>query len=158
MVEHRSLVLVMIDLNKALVDNVEVWYESLGKILRIRVEYAWVPPRCEECKVYGHYTSECAKKVNTVSKVNKDGENVKTADKGKGNNIGVVNKGDGEEGWQTAINRRYNRGMGYNTRQGPSRVYNGRGGVTNNRGDFDYRVIKIWVMRVLGMLIRNPNQ
>ncbi|PWA82783.1 zinc knuckle CX2CX4HX4C [Artemisia annua] len=65
-------VLVEIDSKKALVDNVELWYESLGKILRLRVEYTWVPPRCEECKVYGHYVSECVKKVNTVSKVNKD--------------------------------------------------------------------------------------
>ncbi|PWA49856.1 hypothetical protein CTI12_AA472200 [Artemisia annua] len=132
-------VLVEIDSKKALVDNVELWYESLGKILRIRVEYAWVPPRCEECKVYGHYTSECVKKVNTVSKVNKDGENVKNTGKEKDYGTGLANNGDGEEGWQTATNRRNNRSMGYNTRQGSSGGYNGRGGISNNRGAFNYR-------------------
>ncbi|PWA40036.1 zinc knuckle CX2CX4HX4C [Artemisia annua] len=128
-------VLVEIDSSKALADNIELWYESLGKILRLRVEYTWVPPRCVECKVYGHYTSECAKKVNTVSKVNKDGDNLKTADKGKGINDSVVNNGDDGEGWQTATNRRSNRGMGYNTRYGQSGGYNGRGGVSNYRND-----------------------
>ncbi|PWA39331.1 zinc knuckle CX2CX4HX4C [Artemisia annua] len=117
--------LIEIDSNKALVDNVELWYESLGKILRLRVEYTWVPPRCEECKVYGRYTNECVKKVNMVSKVNKDGENVKVADTEKAKNVGMVNNGDGDEGWQTAVNRRNNRGAG------------GKGqlGVTINRGN-----------------------
>ncbi|PWA36691.1 zinc knuckle CX2CX4HX4C [Artemisia annua] len=132
-------VLVEIDSSKALVDNVELWYESLGKILKLWVEYTWVPPRCDECKVYGHYLSECAKKVNTVSKVNKDGENVRNIGNDKDNSTGVANNGDGEEGWQTATNRRNNRGMGYNTRQGPSGGYNVRGGVSNNRGAFNYR-------------------
>ncbi|PWA58114.1 hypothetical protein CTI12_AA401330 [Artemisia annua] len=118
-------VLVEIDSSKALVDNVELWYESLGKILKLWVEYTWVPPRCDECKVYGHYLSECAKKVNTVSKVNKDGENVRNIGKDKDNSTCVANNGDGEEGWQTATNRRNNRGIGYNTRQGPSGGYNG---------------------------------
>ncbi|PWA41224.1 zinc knuckle CX2CX4HX4C [Artemisia annua] len=104
--------LVEIDSNKALVDNLELWYESLGKILRLRVEYTWVPPRCEEFKVYGRYTSECVKKVNMVSKVNKDGENVKVADTEKAKNVGMVNNGDGDEGWQTAVNRRNNMGAG----------------------------------------------
>ncbi|PWA66726.1 hypothetical protein CTI12_AA319930 [Artemisia annua] len=75
--------LVEIDSSKALVDNVELWYESLGKILKLWVEYTWVPPRCEEYKVYGHYLSKCAKKVNTVSKVNKNSENERAADVAK---------------------------------------------------------------------------
>ncbi|PWA86295.1 hypothetical protein CTI12_AA141150 [Artemisia annua] len=128
-------VLVEIESSKALVDNVELWYESLGKILKLWVEYTWVPPRCEECKVYGHYLSECAKKVNTVSKVNKDGDNVKVTDTEKAKNVGTVNNGDDDEGWQTAVNRRNNRGVGNNVRQGPSGGYNVRRGFNNNRGD-----------------------
>ncbi|PWA35786.1 zinc knuckle CX2CX4HX4C [Artemisia annua] len=130
-------VLVEIDSSKALVDNVELWYESLGKILRLRVEYNWVPPRCEECKVYGHYLSECANKINKVSKVNKDGESVKAADVTKGNSNDVANNGDGDEGWQTAVNHRNSRGAGYNTRQGPLGGYNVRKGFNNERGGFN---------------------
>ncbi|PWA46915.1 hypothetical protein CTI12_AA503860 [Artemisia annua] len=134
-------ILVEIDSNKALVDNVELWYESLGKILRLRVEYNWVPHRCEECKVYGHYTSECVKKVNMVSKVNKNGETVKAADVMKSNSNGKNHNDDIEEGWQTAGNRRNNRKGGYNTRQGffggnnvRTGFYNEKDGV-NNRGN-----------------------
>ncbi|PWA39333.1 zinc knuckle CX2CX4HX4C [Artemisia annua] len=130
-------VLVEIDSSKALVDNVELWYESLGKILRLRVEYTWVPPRCEECKVYGHYVSECVKKVNTVSKVTKDGENIKAADKEKGTNSDEVNNGD--EGWHTVGNRRNNRGAGNNVRQGSVGSYNVRRGFNNYRGDLNNR-------------------
>ncbi|PWA48972.1 reverse transcriptase domain, Reverse transcriptase zinc-binding domain protein [Artemisia annua] len=82
-------------------------YESLGKILKLWVEYTWVPPRCEECKVYVHYLNECAKKVNTVSKVR----------------------------WQIAGNRRNNRVTSSNFRQGPVGGYNVKRGFNNNRGD-----------------------
>ncbi|PWA97824.1 reverse transcriptase domain, Reverse transcriptase zinc-binding domain protein [Artemisia annua] len=131
-------VLVEIDSSKALVDNVELWYESLGKILKLWVEYTWVPPRCEECKVYGHYLSECAKKVNTVSKVNKDGETVKPADVKQSNN----NNGDkvdyGDEGWQTATRRNF-RNTSNNYHQGQVGNYNVRRGGTSNRGGFNNR-------------------
>ncbi|PWA60436.1 zinc knuckle CX2CX4HX4C [Artemisia annua] len=110
-------VLVEIDSSKALVDNVELWYESLGKILKLSLEYTWVPPRCEECKVYGHYLSECAKKVNTVSKVNKDGDTVKPVDVKQSNNNDGAKVDDGDEGWQTATRRNF-RNTGNNYRQG----------------------------------------
>ncbi|PWA54660.1 hypothetical protein CTI12_AA434910 [Artemisia annua] len=132
-------VLVEIDSSKALVDNVELWYESLGKILKIWVEYTWVPPRCEECKVYGHYLSECAKKVNTVSKVNKDGDNVKVTTTEKAKNVSTVNNGDGNEGWQTSVNRKNNRGVGNNVCQGPVGGYNVGRGFNNNRGNVSNR-------------------
>ncbi|PWA84567.1 hypothetical protein CTI12_AA104240 [Artemisia annua] len=127
-------VLVEIDSSNALVDNVELWYKSLGKILKLWVEYTWVPPRCEECKVYGHYLSECAKKVNTVSKVNKDGENVKAVGVTKSTSNGENKNGEEEEGWQTAGNRRNMRNGGYNTRQGPVGGYNAKRGSYNDRG------------------------
>ncbi|PWA38897.1 hypothetical protein CTI12_AA581690 [Artemisia annua] len=111
-------VLVEIDSSRTLVDNVELWYEKLGKVLRIRVEYTWVPPRCKECKVFGHYWNDCVKKVNTVSKVNKDGENVKDAGVTLNKSNGENDNGDGDEGWQIAGNRRNMRNVGYNTHQG----------------------------------------
>ncbi|GJX42802.1 zinc knuckle CX2CX4HX4C containing protein [Tanacetum coccineum] len=39
----------------------------------IKVEYEWQPPRCTECKVFGHSHDKCPKRVNleTLSK-NKD--------------------------------------------------------------------------------------
>ncbi|PWA52899.1 hypothetical protein CTI12_AA386870 [Artemisia annua] len=131
-------VLVEIDSSKALVDNVELWYESLGKILKLWVEYTWVPPRCEECKVYGHYLSECAKKVNTVSKVNKDGETVKPADVKQSNNNDGAKVDDGDEGSQTATRRNF-RNTGNNYRQGQVGNYNVRRGGTSNRGGFNNR-------------------
>ncbi|PWA48445.1 zinc knuckle CX2CX4HX4C [Artemisia annua] len=127
-------VLVEIDSSKALVDNVELWYEKLGKVPRIRVEYTWVPPRCKECKVFGHYWSDCVKKVNTVSKVSKDVENVKDGGVTLSTSNGEINNGDGEEGWQTAGNRRNMRNVGYNTRQGSVGGYNGIRGIYNDRG------------------------
>ncbi|PWA85602.1 hypothetical protein CTI12_AA147190 [Artemisia annua] len=127
-------VLVKIDSSKPLVDGVELWYESLGKVLKLWVEYTWVPPRCEECKVFGHYLSDCARKVNTGSAVNKNGENVKVADVKQGNNNEGANTGDGEDGWQIAGNHKNGRGVGNSVRQGGFGVYNARRGVTNNRG------------------------
>ncbi|PWA49855.1 hypothetical protein CTI12_AA472190 [Artemisia annua] len=92
-------VLVEIDSSKPLVDNVELWYEGLGKVLKLWIEYSWVPPRCEECKIFGHYLSECARKVNTVRAVNKDGETVKPDDVKQSNNNEGAKIGDGDEGW-----------------------------------------------------------
>ncbi|PWA50741.1 hypothetical protein CTI12_AA469070 [Artemisia annua] len=130
-------VLVEIDSNKPLVDTVELWYESLGKILKLWVEYAWVPPRCEECKVFGHYLSDCSRKVNTVSSVNKNGETVKTADLKKGNNGNAVNNVDDDEGWQTATGRRNGKGVGNNVGQANFGGYNFRRNVSNyNRGSY----------------------
>ncbi|PWA41381.1 hypothetical protein CTI12_AA556490 [Artemisia annua] len=128
-------VLVEIDSNKPLVDTVELWYESLGKVLKLWVEYTWVPPRCEECKVFGHYLSDCARKVNTVSTVDKNGETVRTVDLKNGTSGNVANNIDSEEGWQTATSRRNGRGVGSNARHGMFGDYNVRKGVSNsNRG------------------------
>ncbi|PWA38381.1 hypothetical protein CTI12_AA581910 [Artemisia annua] len=126
-------VLVEIDSNKPLVDSVELWYESLGKVLKLWVEHTWVPPRCEECKVFGNYLSDCTRKVNTVSAINKNGENVKVADVKQGNKNEGTNNGDGDVGWQTAGNRRNGRGVGNNVRQGSVGGYNVRRGINNNR-------------------------
>ncbi|PWA81703.1 hypothetical protein CTI12_AA185460 [Artemisia annua] len=143
-------VLVEIDSSKLLVDSVELWYESLGKVLKLWVEYSWVPPRCEECKIFGHRLSECARKVNTVQTVNKDGEkvaNMKNGNSGKGvkdtdalngstgNGVNNVNMTDGDGGWQSVVNRRNVMSVMNNTRQGSFGDYNGRRVMNyNNRG------------------------
>ncbi|PWA36320.1 hypothetical protein CTI12_AA602530 [Artemisia annua] len=131
-------VLVEIDSSKSLLDSVELWYEGLGKVLRLWIEYSWVPPRCEECKIFGHYLSECARKVNTVRAVNKDGETVKPTDVKQSDNNNGANVDDGDEGWQTAT-RRNGRNTGNNYRQGQVGNYNVRRGGTSNRGGFNNR-------------------
>ncbi|PWA60341.1 zinc knuckle CX2CX4HX4C [Artemisia annua] len=94
-------VLVEIDSSKKPVDSIELWYESLGKVLRLGVEYTWVPPRCDECKIFGHFTSDCARKINTVKAVDKNGDNVKATEvnKFKNSENGAIN-GGANEGWQ----------------------------------------------------------
>ncbi|PWA42653.1 hypothetical protein CTI12_AA542700 [Artemisia annua] len=120
-------VLVEIESSKPLVDSVELWYESLGKVLRLGVEYSWVPPRCEECKTFGHYYSECARKINVARAVNKDGDTVKSNDvKNGGSSSGAGNVGN-DEGWKTAVNRRNSRGNGINA-QGSLGGYQTRSG------------------------------
>ncbi|PWA61652.1 Zinc knuckle CX2CX4HX4C [Artemisia annua] len=131
-------VLVEIDSSKSLLDSVELWYEGLGKVLRLWIEYSWVPPRCEECKIFGHYLSECARKVNTVRAVNKDGETVRPTDVKQSDNNNGANVDDGDEGWQTAT-RRNGRNTGNNYRQGQVGNYNVRRGGTSNRGGFNNR-------------------
>ncbi|PWA39231.1 hypothetical protein CTI12_AA573770 [Artemisia annua] len=129
-------VLVEIDSSKPLVDNVELWYEGLGNVLRLWIEYSWVPPRCEECKIFGHYLSECARKVNTVRAVNKDGETVKSAEVKQSDNNEGAKVDDGDEGWQTATRRNF-RNTVNNYCQGQVGNYNVRRGGTNNRGGFN---------------------
>ncbi|PWA65993.1 FAR1 DNA binding domain, Zinc finger, SWIM-type, MULE transposase domain, FHY3/FAR1 family [Artemisia annua] len=41
---------------------------------------------CEDCKIFGHYPSDCQNKVNVARKVDKDGENVKPSETKNGNN------------------------------------------------------------------------
>ncbi|PWA89811.1 Zinc knuckle CX2CX4HX4C [Artemisia annua] len=68
-------VLIEVDAASDLVDNVEVCYESLGKSMNLRVEYAWKPPHCNQCKVFGHEDKACCKKgVAVEEKSEKDKE------------------------------------------------------------------------------------
>ncbi|PWA53606.1 hypothetical protein CTI12_AA442920 [Artemisia annua] len=126
-------VLVEIDSSKKPVDSIELWYESLGKVLRVEVEYTWVPPRCDECKVFGHFTSDCVRKINTVKAVDKNGNNVKAADVNKfKNSENGANNGGVEEGWQMAGNCRNGRVGGNNVRQGNLGGFNARRGMNYN--------------------------
>ena len=39
-------VLVEVEASKGIVDSVEVWYRSLNRSMKLKVEYAWQPPLC----------------------------------------------------------------------------------------------------------------
>nr|GEW76997.1 putative reverse transcriptase domain-containing protein [Tanacetum cinerariifolium] len=66
-------VLVEVDAEKGLVDNVEVCYKSLGRLMELRVEYPWKPPICSHCNVFGHRYDRCAsKELTDVEKRQRD--------------------------------------------------------------------------------------
>ncbi|PWA79348.1 hypothetical protein CTI12_AA207330 [Artemisia annua] len=62
-------VLIEVDAAAELVDNVEVCYEKLGRSMKLKVEYAWKPPFCTHCKVFGHEYKNCSMRVNTVEEM-----------------------------------------------------------------------------------------
>ncbi|GJY25967.1 reverse transcriptase domain-containing protein [Tanacetum coccineum] len=61
----RALIEVEADknLNEEIIMSVPRLEEEGHNIERMRVEYEWKPPRCSECLVFGHDTSECPKCV-----------------------------------------------------------------------------------------------
>ncbi|PWA61292.1 hypothetical protein CTI12_AA374240 [Artemisia annua] len=89
-------VLVEVDAASDLVENIEVCYEKLGRSMNLKVEYAWKPPLCTHCRVFGHEFKTCGSRVITVDEVN---------DKGKSIDSNADKNGDkvtsGEE-WQKA--------------------------------------------------------
>lgn len=52
-------VLVEVDASNGLVDSVEVWYMSLNRSMKLKVEYAWQPPLCTHSCVFGHSIEKC---------------------------------------------------------------------------------------------------
>ncbi|PWA39662.1 ATPase, F1/V1/A1 complex, alpha/beta subunit, Zinc knuckle CX2CX4HX4C [Artemisia annua] len=94
-------VLVEVDAASDLVENIKVCYEKLGRSMNLKVEYAWKPPLCTHCRVFGHEFKTCGSRAITVDEVN---------DKCKNIDINADKIGDkvktGEE-WQKA--RRFNR-------------------------------------------------
>ncbi|GJZ43290.1 RNA-directed DNA polymerase, eukaryota, reverse transcriptase zinc-binding domain protein [Tanacetum coccineum] len=61
---RASFARVLVEVNsvKGLVDEVEVWYRSLNKSMILNVEYAWRPPICKHCRVFGHTLKSCQSK------------------------------------------------------------------------------------------------
>nr|GFA28787.1 hypothetical protein [Tanacetum cinerariifolium] len=63
----RCLIEVTFEAN--LVDSVTIGIPSLigDECIKetIRVEYEWRPPRCDECKIFGHVHDHCPKKVES---------------------------------------------------------------------------------------------
>ncbi|GJV37474.1 retrovirus-related pol polyprotein from transposon TNT 1-94 [Tanacetum coccineum] len=129
-------VLVDVDATKGLVDVVEVWYKSLGKSVMLNVEYAWVPPLCEHCRIFGHFTSACGKREQTVEK---SGDKVEANMRSSNKTVNVENDNDG---WQYVVNRRNRRGGLSNYRQGPSNFnYNRGGGMSGQRKRVDESMV-----------------
>ncbi|PWA70874.1 reverse transcriptase domain, Reverse transcriptase zinc-binding domain protein [Artemisia annua] len=133
-------VLVEVDAAKGLPGSIEVCYKSLGKSMCLGVEYAWSPPMCSHCKVFGHSFEACTKRELTEEEIAKMKEiNDQYAQKTNGDvkdneewkNVTykkVVkngNEGSKEQGSQFA-----NRGT-YYSRNNASR---GRGGVSGRGG------------------------
>ncbi|CAH1435588.1 unnamed protein product [Lactuca virosa] len=98
------------------------------------VEYAWIPSRCNHCKVYGHMDKVCMAVLNE-DKVLKNGDNgTNKGNKGKE----VVN----DEGFTEVVNKKVKGnkdGEGTSkTMEGPANLYNQRNSGKNgnfNRGN-----------------------
>ncbi|PWA80363.1 Zinc knuckle CX2CX4HX4C [Artemisia annua] len=56
-------ILVEVDAAKGMVDSVEIWYRKLNRSMKLKVEYAWQPPICSHCCVFGHSLDKCSNKV-----------------------------------------------------------------------------------------------
>ncbi|PWA85695.1 zinc knuckle CX2CX4HX4C [Artemisia annua] len=139
-------VLVEVDASNGLVDSVEVWYRSLNRSMKLKVEYAWQPPLCSHCCVFGHSIDKCAYKVNTeADKTSNDGPNSQAKA-----NTNDVKKGNEE--WKTVPERKSFKNntepvapqAQYNGNQNGGYVrtimYIGRGGpIIRGRGGFSGR-------------------
>ncbi|GJZ76219.1 zinc knuckle CX2CX4HX4C containing protein, partial [Tanacetum coccineum] len=63
-------VLVKVDATKELADSIEFCYSSTGKSMKLRVKYAWKPPLCTHCKVFGHDFKNCNVRQRTEEERN----------------------------------------------------------------------------------------
>ena len=114
--------MIEVDAANGLANSVEVWYRSLNRSMKLKVEYAWQPPLCTHCCVFGHNNEKCIHRVATeTEKMSKDGPNVHV-----NTNSNDVKKGD--EVWKTVPERKIT--MSYNEPVVPSKhvnnVLNGR--------------------------------
>ena len=61
------------DAAKGIVNSVELWYRSLNRSMKLRVEYAWQPPICSYCGVFGHSFNGCTKRsLSDVEKADRN--------------------------------------------------------------------------------------
>ncbi|GKA43933.1 zinc knuckle CX2CX4HX4C containing protein [Tanacetum coccineum] len=145
-------VLVEVDATKELADSIEVCYSSMGKSMKLRVEYAWKPPLCTHCRVFGHDFKNCNVRQSTEEKRN-ERVNYKKQDVSNGvdeslevnegwqnvrrpvrnvastsNNIGQQNVVGNDGGYRGGYNVRGRGGM-----YGKGNM-NGRGGLSGGRG------------------------
>ncbi|PWA43702.1 ATPase, F1/V1/A1 complex, alpha/beta subunit, Zinc knuckle CX2CX4HX4C [Artemisia annua] len=129
-------VLVEIDALKGLIENIDVYYKSLGKAIQLKVEYPWKPPVCCNCKVFGHGEDKCGKTVIV------DGEKNQNADKKKSETrVNDANMEGKNEDWKTVDNRKKAGNIDGNT--ATSYTGNGQrmgyGESSFNRGGFNGR-------------------
>ncbi|GJY55986.1 zinc knuckle CX2CX4HX4C containing protein [Tanacetum coccineum] len=104
-------VLIEVDATKELPDSIEICYSKLGKSMKLRVEYAWKPPLCTHCKVFGHDYRGCTKRERTQEEISV-----------KSNRSGASTSNN--------VDRRFNNGYGFGYRGGYNvRGRGGRGGI-----------------------------
>nr|GEV14228.1 hypothetical protein [Tanacetum cinerariifolium] len=110
-------VLIKVEASKGIVDSVEAWYRKLNGSMNLRVEYAWKPPLCNHCCVFGHSFKGCNNRVLSNEEV-KERNEAKNQASGKsgmnmgrgGSNIrgrGRFNYRGGVNGGQVNVENRY---------------------------------------------------
>ncbi|GJU43505.1 hypothetical protein Tco_1200771 [Tanacetum coccineum] len=106
------------DLKKEVIMAVPIVKGEGHIIERMAVDYEWTPPRCMDCKVFGHLTQECPKRIveNVNMSVNESNEQpdftIVRNKKSKGKKVAI----DSDDGFTTVINRKH-KGQGAVTMQ-----------------------------------------
>nr|GEW39763.1 ATPase, F1/V1/A1 complex, alpha/beta subunit, zinc knuckle CX2CX4HX4C [Tanacetum cinerariifolium] len=135
-------VLTEVEAELGLVDVIKVFYKSLGKFMKLRVEYPWKPPLCSHCKVFGHGYDRCSNMVlSKVEKKQRDEMSGQRKERGVGNRNGGMSgrrsyRGDNVYG---NFNGQRN-GYGEGTSRG--RVNGRGGGGFGGRGYGDQRLAR----------------
>ncbi|PWA43665.1 Zinc knuckle CX2CX4HX4C [Artemisia annua] len=128
-------VLIEVDASTELVDNIEVCYEKMGKSMNLKVEYAWKPPLCTHCKVFGHEIRTCrlsgatvvyAAKVDGSSKSGEEWQEARRVNKNGASN----SRSYGQQSNGYGVNRGGFNGRGRGGMQGRSGMVQ-RGGNEN---------------------------
>ncbi|PWA45851.1 hypothetical protein CTI12_AA506000 [Artemisia annua] len=100
---NYARVLIEVDATKGIIDSVEVCYRGLGKSMHLNVDYAWKPPICSHCKVFGHNFKECKNREITVE------EKMETMNTKTQNEMGTKQDGKSNDGWKTMQGKRGNK-------------------------------------------------
>ncbi|GJX87382.1 zinc knuckle CX2CX4HX4C containing protein [Tanacetum coccineum] len=103
-------VLIEVDATKGLVDSIDACYKSIGRTMKLRVEYTWIPPVCSHCKVFGHIFQVCKNRELTEEEIVK-----KTKDKGKRVDKLGEDKGN-DDGWRSVSYRKERGNVGGSVR------------------------------------------
>nr|GEW50141.1 hypothetical protein [Tanacetum cinerariifolium] len=118
-------VLVEVEAGKDLIKEIEVMYKGDLQHKRftnkIQVEYAWKPPSCEKCKVFGHDHKNCGFKEKEVQGKNKENTLNNTLNNADRPFIVVLNRRVNYEKWKD--NRNNNSWNGYNRTYNRQRYY-----------------------------------
>jgi hypothetical protein len=70
-----------------------------GGLLKVCVEYDWIPASCSVCRVLGHSSASCpkqGKQIATVDAAVTENDWIKLQDKGKGKAVRAENSGPGK--------------------------------------------------------------
>nr|GEW90266.1 hypothetical protein [Tanacetum cinerariifolium] len=94
-------VLIKVDVANRIVDKVEIW--SLNKTKELKVDYAWQPPVCSHCCVFGHSFKGCNNRfLSEEEKVKRNKAKAQASGESKSNPLG-------NRGWKSIHTRRFNK-------------------------------------------------